>query len=81
MGKNMIATITSKGQITIPASARKNLGLNPGSRIDFIINDSDHLEMIPVSCSVKQLKGMVPKSDRKLSLDEMDNAIAAGASQ
>ncbi len=77
----MIATISSKGQITIPARARKNLGLHAGSRIDFIINDKDHLEMIPVSCSVKRLKGMVPKPKHSLSLEEMDNAIAAGALQ
>ena len=77
----MIATITSKGQITIPSSARKNLGLHSGSRIDFIINDKEHLEMIPVSGSVKSLKGMVPKPKRALSLEEMDQAIAVGASQ
>ena len=77
----MIATITSKGQITIPASARRDLGLHPGSRIDFIVNDREHLEMIPVSCSVKRLKGMVPKPKKRLSLEEMDSAIAMGTSQ
>ena len=77
----MIATITSKGQITIPARARKSLGLHPGSRIDFIINDREHLEMVPVSCSVKRLKGMVPKPKKRLSLEDMESAIAIGASQ
>ena len=77
----MIATITSKGQITIPVSARKNLGLHSGSRIDFIINEKEHLEMVPVSGSVKSLKGMVLKPEHSLSLKEMDQAIAVGASQ
>jgi AbrB family looped-hinge helix DNA binding protein len=77
----MIATVTSKGQITIPAVARKSLGINAGSRIDFVINENDHLEMIPVSGSVKKLKGMVRKPKHSLSLKDMDAAIAAGASQ
>jgi antitoxin PrlF len=29
------ATITSKGQITIPIEVRKKLGLKAGTRIDF----------------------------------------------
>ena len=77
----MIATVTSKGQITIPAVARKSLGINPGSQIDFIINEKDHLEMVPITGSVKKLKGMVPKPKHGLSLQEMDAAIAAGASR
>jgi antitoxin PrlF len=75
----MIATITAKGQVTVPSAARRELGLHAGSRVDFIINEHDHLEMIPISDSVQRLKGMVPRPKRALSLEEMDSAIAAGA--
>jgi antitoxin PrlF len=30
------ATVTSKGQITIPREVRRRLGLKPGDRVDFI---------------------------------------------
>ena len=75
----MIASMTSKGQVTVPAEARRRLGLHAGSKVDFVINDRDHLELIPVADSVKKLKGIVPKPSRPLSLEEMDTAIAEGA--
>ena len=75
----MIASMTSKGQVTVPVEARRRLGLHAGSKVDFVINDRDHLELIPVADSVKKLKGIVPKPSRPLSLEEMDAAIAEGA--
>lgn len=77
----MMATITSKGQVTVPVEARRRLGLHPGSRVDFIVNDQDHLEMILIADSVQQLKGMVPKPARALNLEEMDDAVAEGGQQ
>ncbi len=77
----MIATMTSKGQITIPAEARKRLGLKPGSTLEFIVVDDNRLEVIPVAQSVTSLKGMLPKAKKRLSLAEMDAAIARGASK
>lgn len=31
------ATVTSKGQITIPAEVRKHLGLKQGDRVEFVM--------------------------------------------
>ena len=75
----MLASMTSKGQITVPAEARKRLGLHAGSKVDFVINEKDHLELIPVADSVRALKGSVPKPSRPLSLEDMGDAIAEGA--
>lgn len=75
----MIATITSKGQLTLPVEARRKLGLRAGTKVDLIITEDDHLEMIPLTDSVKGLKGMVPKPPKPLSLEEMDKAIASGS--
>jgi len=36
-----VATITQKGQATIPAKVRKALGLHPGDKISFEITDGD----------------------------------------
>jgi AbrB family looped-hinge helix DNA binding protein len=33
------ATLTSKGQVTIPAEVRKRLGLQQGDRIEFAVED------------------------------------------
>jgi antitoxin PrlF len=75
----MIATVTSKGQVTLPAEARKRLGITPGSKLEFIIIDQEKMEVIPVVETVTSLKGMVPKPKKTLSLVDMDKAIAKGA--
>ena len=75
----MIATVTSKGQVTLPAEARKRLGITPGSKLEFIIIDQEKMEVIPVVETVTSLKGMVPKPKKTLSLADMDKAIAKGA--
>ena len=35
----VVATMTSKGQVTIPQEIRQRLGLNKGDRIEFVIED------------------------------------------
>jgi antitoxin PrlF len=76
----MIATVTAKGQVTLPAEARKRLGIKAGSKLEFIVVDDERLEVIPVAESVSSLKGMVPKRGKTLSLADMEKAIATGSS-
>lgn len=76
----MLATLTSKGQVTIPKQARDTLNLETGDRVEFIIDDDGRLFILPVTRSVKTLKGMLPKPARPVSLEEMDAAIARAVS-
>ena len=39
----MSATVTSKGQVTIPKPVRDHLGIEPGTRVDFRRNDSGEI--------------------------------------
>ena len=75
----MIATVTSKGQLTLPIEARRKFGIRAGSKLEFIITGDDRMEVIPMTDSIKNLKGMVPKPAKPLTLEEMDAAIAAGS--
>ncbi len=75
----MIATVTAKGQVTLPAEARRRLGITAGTRLEFLVTDDGRIEIIPRTSSVRALKGMLPAPERPLSLDEMERAIAAGA--
>jgi AbrB family looped-hinge helix DNA binding protein len=71
------ATITSKGQITIPAKLRAELGLEAGDRIEFIRNEkTGNYEVIPATLSVQALKGIVPKPKVPVSIADMNEAIA-----
>ncbi len=74
----MIATITAKGQMTLPAKIRRRLGLKPGSKLEFIVIDDNRLEAILVSKTVSSLKGMVPKPRKALSLADVDRAKDEG---
>ncbi len=76
----MLATLTSKGQVTIPKQARDTLNLETGDRVEFIIDDDGRLFILPVTRSVKTLKGMLPKPTAPVSLEAMDEAIAQAVS-
>ena len=71
------ATITSKGQLTVPAAIREELGLKTGDRVDFIRNnETGNYEIIPATLSIRSLKGILPKLRVPLSIREMNEAIA-----
>ena len=76
-----IATLTTKGQITIPVDVRRQLGLRPGSRVDFVHVREGVVELVPVSGTVRSLKGMVPALETSVTLEQMDDAIAEGAAR
>lgn len=73
------ATVTSKGQITIPLKVRSDMGLTPGDRVDFVRMEDGHYAVVPATHSIKSLKGIVPRPDKPVSLEDMQAAIAAGA--
>ena len=72
----MQATITAKGQVTVPKPIRDKLKLKPGDRVDFVLDSGDEVRVVPVTASVRQLKGMVPKPRKLVTLEAMDAAIA-----
>jgi antitoxin PrlF len=76
------ATITSKGQVTIPKDIREKLKIGPGDQIDFIIADSGEVLISPRTCDFRDLKGFFYKKGRKaVTLEDMERAIKKGASE
>ena len=59
----MVATISSKGQLTIPLAIRNSLRLRTGDKVDFLLLDTGRLELVPHRASVTALRGMAPASD------------------
>ena len=76
----MQAVITSKGRVTLPKPVRDELHLEPGDKIDIVV-EGDGLRVTPVTAPVTQLKGMVPQPAIPVSLEEMDAAIARVAAR
>jgi antitoxin PrlF len=74
----MESAITAKGQATIPKAVRERLNLKPGDRVKFFFHPDGSVVLLP-KIPVSQLRGMVKAGKRPVTLDEMNDAIAAGA--
>ena len=75
------ATMTSKGQLTVPAEVRARLGLHAGSRVSFVETADGTYELRVERGSVRDLAGLFPWTGPPKTLEEMDDAIAAGAAE
>jgi AbrB family looped-hinge helix DNA binding protein len=70
-----VATVTSKGQITIPASVRERLGLASGDRVEFVELAPGEFALKAATQDVRSLKGMIPKPSRPVPIDRMNETI------
>jgi antitoxin PrlF len=75
------ATLTSKGQITIPAKIRAALGLQAGDKIDFVETGAGQFAIRPRTASIRDLEGCIAKLGYVPSLEEMDEAVARAAAE
>ncbi len=72
------STVTTKGQTTLPRDVRRALGLASGDKVRYVILDGE--VRLLKSRPVNELAGILARPGRKpVSLDEMEAAIAAGA--
>lgn len=71
------ATLTSKGQVTIPVEIRAALSLKAGDRIEFVELERGKFAIMPSTQSVQSLKGMIRKPINPVSIEDMSTAIAA----
>ena len=73
------ATLTSKGQITVPQSVRTALGLHTGTKIDFV-PVAGGFKVVPLRNEPPTLKGrFAGRVGKAVSVEAMDEAIAAEA--
>lgn len=73
------ATMTSKGQITIPSAIRTALGLDTGSRVEFIENGKGQYAIVPATSPVTALKGILEKPKKLVTIADMNDAIEKAA--
>lgn len=74
------ATMTTKGQITIPAIVRAALGVEAGDRVEFVQVEPGRFELVAATHSIKELKGLVRRPALPVSIEAMNEAIAAKGS-
>lgn len=76
-----IATMTTKGQITIPVDVRLALKVEPGDRVEFVQIEPGRFEVVAATRSVRELKRRFGKPRQAVSIDDMNASIAAQAVQ
>jgi antitoxin PrlF len=76
------ATLSSKGQITIPVQVRRKLGLKPGDRIDFVLEKSGEVMLKAKKRPLADLLGILQGAvKRPLSVKQMNDAVLEAADE
>lgn len=71
------ATVTSKGQITLPKAVRDALRVNTGDQVDFVINERGDVVVRPVNLQITELRGLLERPRRRaVTVEAMNSAIA-----
>ena len=70
------ATMSSRGQVKLPAEVRARLGLVQGSVLRFVV-DEEGIRLLPQAGDVRRLKGRLPARAKPVTLMDMNRAVAA----
>jgi antitoxin PrlF len=77
----MVASVVStKGQVVIPSRVRAELGVEAGSRIEFVKTEDGWL-IKPATLPVTVLKGVLKKPRKPVSIGDMNRVIRRRAGQ
>ena len=69
------AVVTSKGQITIPKPVRDGLGVETGDRVEFVELERGVYTVVAATRDIRDLKGMIPKPAKPVSVEDMNKAV------
>lgn len=73
----MLATLTSKGQITLPKEIRDRLGLDAGSVLDFEMLADDTIRVRAIKPDASRIRGLLKSPHATpLTIEQMDEGIA-----
>ena len=71
-----LATLTNKGQVTIPRTIRESLGLHPGDKIEFVVLENGKSYIKPITKRVDDVFGRLQKPGMEpVSVDEMNEKL------
>lgn len=73
------AKLTSSGRVTIPKVIRDRLDLTPGVALHFSTDPSGRIVVTPLTLGIEDLIGILPRPDKPLTVEEMDETIIQAA--
>ncbi len=68
--KEIVTTMTQRGQVTVPAEVRRMLGLQPRDKVAFTIDEGE-VRLLPAKFTLESAYGSVPPLARPVSDREM----------
>lgn len=76
------ATLTSKGQLTLPKAIRERLRVRAGDQVDFVVQDDGTVLVRAATIDVRELKGFLHRKGIKpLSVEQMNAVIRRRAAR
>jgi antitoxin PrlF len=75
------ATMTSKGQITVPQEVRRRLKLETGDRVEFVELPDGAFAIRPAIHDVRALKGLLLRPAKAVTIEEMNAAVRSRGSR
>ena len=76
----MLATVTIKGQVTVPKAIRDQLKIEQGTQLDFKLNDDGSMSVRPLKRSALSIVGLLKRPERAaVSIEQMNQAVADAA--
>ncbi|HEY1690432.1 MAG TPA: AbrB/MazE/SpoVT family DNA-binding domain-containing protein [Solirubrobacteraceae bacterium] len=63
--------VTQKGQVTVPLSVRRKLGIQPGSEVDFELDESGARLLVDRGRAAHEIARLRGAGDIELSTDEI----------
>jgi AbrB family looped-hinge helix DNA binding protein len=76
-----IATMTSKGQVTIPKDIRDALRLKAGDKLDFQVQPDGSYRIVPRKVDILSVFGMLKNNGIHVTVEEMNEAIRKGGTR
>ena len=74
------ATLTSKGQLTLPKQIREQLKVRAGDAVDFVIGDDGEVRVRAGTLDVLALRGLLHRPGRRaISVEKMNAVIRKAA--
>ena len=76
----MLATVTIKGQVTVPKAIRDRLNIEQGTQLDFKLNDDGSISVRPLKRSALAIVGLLKRPGRTaVSVEQMNRSVADAA--
>ena len=69
-------TVTSKGQVTLPAEFRSELRIRAGTQLSARRNDCGEIVLKPKTGDIRALRGFLKYDGPPVSLEDIDRGIA-----